>query len=174
MKSKWRAAADDQEREQKRALHGRKPISGALARDFRPLALRARDHTAKGLQALVGTLDDPAATPAAKVSPAIALLDRGWGKPTERHEHVNLNAVAELSDDELRNAIALPRAATAPPNSAGAGSEPPSALASVKVATSSAAWIRDSYVDAANKTERVQERRGRPRGAARRRARRSP
>jgi hypothetical protein len=107
----------------KKGAPRRKPISGALARDFRPLALRARDHTAKALQALVGTLDDPAATPAAKVSAAIALLDRGWGKPTERHEHVNLNAVAELSDDELRNAIALLRAATAPPNSAGAGSE---------------------------------------------------
>jgi hypothetical protein len=84
----------------KKGAPRRKPISGAPARDFRPLALRARDHTAKALEALVGTLDDPAATPAAKVSAAIALLDRGWGKPTERHEHVNLNAVAELSDDE--------------------------------------------------------------------------
>jgi hypothetical protein len=63
------------------------------------------------LQALVGTLDDPTATAAAKVSAAIALLDRGWGRPTERHEHVSLNAIAELSDDELRNAIALLRAA---------------------------------------------------------------
>ena len=71
---------------------------------FRPLTLRARDHTAKALQALVGTLHDPTATAAAKVSAAIAVLDRGWGKPTERHEHVSLNAVAELSDDELRNA----------------------------------------------------------------------
>jgi hypothetical protein len=48
---------------------------------------------------------------AAKVSAAIAVLDRGWGKPTERHEHVSLSAVAELSDDELRNAIALLRTA---------------------------------------------------------------
>jgi len=69
--------------------------SSVLTFDFRPLALRARDYTAKALQALVGTLDDPAATPAAKVSAAIALLDRGWGKPTEHHEHVNLNAVAD-------------------------------------------------------------------------------
>src|SRR5262249_1401888 len=74
---------------------------------FRPLALRARDHTGKALHTLVNTLDDPSATAAAKVSAAIAVLDRGWGKPTERHEHVSLNAVAELSDDELRNAIAL-------------------------------------------------------------------
>jgi hypothetical protein len=33
---------------------------------------------------------------------------------TERHEHVSLSAVAELSDDELRNAIALLRAAPGP------------------------------------------------------------
>ena len=105
----------------KKGAPRRKPISGALARDFRPLALRARDHTAKALQALVGTLDDPMATAAAKVSAAIALLDRGWGKPTERHEHVSLNAVAELSDDELRNTIALLRTTAAPADDAGAG-----------------------------------------------------
>src|SRR5262249_1000803 len=94
----------------KKGAARRKSISGALARDFRPLALRARDHTGKALQTLVSTLDDPSATAAAKVSAAIAVLDRGWGKPTERHEHISLNAVAELSDDELRNAIALLRA----------------------------------------------------------------
>jgi hypothetical protein len=85
--------------------------------------LRARDHTTKALQALVGTLDDPMATAAAKVSAAIAVLDRGWGKPTERQEHVSLNAVAELSDDELRNAITLLRTAAAPTDDAGAGGE---------------------------------------------------
>ena len=98
----------------KKGAARRKPISGALARDFRPLALRARDHTGKALQTLVNTLDDPTATAAAKVSAAIAVLDRGWGKPTERHEHVSLSAVAELSDDELRNAIALLRATPGP------------------------------------------------------------
>src|SRR6516164_1471625 len=98
----------------KKGAPRRKPISGALARDFRPLALRARDHTGKALETLVNTLDDPTTTAAAKVSAAIALLDRGWGKPTERHEHVSLNAIAELSDDELRNAIALLRAAPGP------------------------------------------------------------
>ena len=100
----------------KKGAPRRKPISGALARDFRPLALRARDHTGKALETLVDTMDDPMATAAAKVSAAIALLDRGWGKPTERHELVSLNAVAELSDDELRNAIALLRATPSPSN----------------------------------------------------------
>src|SRR5262249_47077034 len=103
----------------KKGAPRRKPISGALARDFRPLGLRARDYTGKALQTLVNTLDDTTATAAAKVSAAIAVLDRGWGKPTERHEHVSLNAVAELSDDELRNAIALLRAAPSPPHDVG-------------------------------------------------------
>ena len=91
----------------KKGAPRRKPISGALARDFRPLS-------GKALQTLVNTLDDPTATAAAKVSAAIAVLDRGWGRPTERHEHVSLSAVAELSDDELRNAITLLRAAPGP------------------------------------------------------------
>ena len=107
----------------KKGAPRRKPISGALARDFCPLALRARDHTAKALQALIGTLDDPTATAAAKVSAAIALLDRGWGKPTERHEHVSLTAIAELSDEELRNAIALLRTTADPAKDVGAGGE---------------------------------------------------
>jgi hypothetical protein len=40
----------------KKGAPRRKPLSGTLARDFRPLVLRARDHTAKALHALVGTL----------------------------------------------------------------------------------------------------------------------
>ena len=107
----------------KKGASRRKPISGVLARDFRPLSLRARDHTGKALQTLVNTMDDPMATAAAKVSAAIALLDRGWGKPTERHEHVSLSAVAELSDDELRNAIALLRAAPSVVGELGSGGE---------------------------------------------------
>jgi hypothetical protein len=62
------------------------------------------------LSLLDGTCADLLMFQSAKVSAAIAVLDRGWGKPTERHEHVNLDAVAESSDDELRNAIALLRA----------------------------------------------------------------
>ena len=77
----------------------------------------------KALQALVGTLDDPVATAAAKVSAAIAVLDRGWGKPTERHELVSLSAIAELSDEDLRNAIDLLRAAPTPPVELGDGGE---------------------------------------------------
>ena len=107
----------------KKGAPRRKPISGALARDFRPLALRARDHTGKALQTLVNTMDDPMATAAAKVSAAIALLDRGWGKPTERHELVSLSAIAELSDEDLRNAIDLLRAASTPPVESGDGGE---------------------------------------------------
>jgi hypothetical protein len=80
-------------------------------------------HTGKALKTLVDTLDDPMASAAARVSAAIAVLDGGWGKPTERHEHVSLSAVAELSDDELRNAIALLRAAPGPLEKPAGGGE---------------------------------------------------
>lgn len=40
----------------------------------------AREHTDKALDALVGILDSNEAPPAAKVSAASTLLDRGWGK----------------------------------------------------------------------------------------------
>ena len=47
-------------------------------------------------------------TLAAGISAAIAVLDRGRGRPTERHENLSLNAVAQLSDDDLRHAIRSP------------------------------------------------------------------
>ena len=41
----------------------------------------ARSHTRSALNALVGIMQSMDATPAARVSAANALLDRGWGKP---------------------------------------------------------------------------------------------
>ena len=83
----------------------------------------ARSHTKTAIRVLAGIMREPTVQPMARVAAAKALLDRGWGKPTERHEHVSLNAVAELSDDELRNAIALLRAAPTPPVEPGDGGE---------------------------------------------------
>jgi hypothetical protein len=41
------------------------------------------------LSLLDGTCADLLMFESAKVSSEIAVLDRGWGKPTERHEQVN-------------------------------------------------------------------------------------
>jgi hypothetical protein len=46
----------------------------------------ARSHTRTAINALVGVIKAKDATPAARVSAATALLDRGWGKPTQALE----------------------------------------------------------------------------------------
>lgn len=43
----------------------------------------ARAHTEKAVNVLVGIMSQEEAPPAARVSAASALLDRGWGKPTQ-------------------------------------------------------------------------------------------
>jgi hypothetical protein len=43
----------------------------------------ARAHTESALNVLAGVMNQPDAPPAARVSAACALLDRGWGKPTQ-------------------------------------------------------------------------------------------
>jgi hypothetical protein len=43
----------------------------------------ARGHTRTALNVLVGVMRDKDATPAARVSAANAILDRGWGKATQ-------------------------------------------------------------------------------------------
>ena len=43
----------------------------------------AKELTPKAMMALENVLDNEKAPPAAKVSAAIAILDRGWGKPRE-------------------------------------------------------------------------------------------
>ncbi len=45
----------------------------------------ARAHTETAINALVGIMNQKKAPPAARVSAANALLDRGWGKPTQPH-----------------------------------------------------------------------------------------
>lgn len=48
--------------------------------DIRSLA---RAHTAAAISTLAGIMRQPKAPAAARVSAASALLDRGWGKPTQ-------------------------------------------------------------------------------------------
>ena len=43
----------------------------------------ARKHTGKAIETLVSIMDNPKAAPAARVSAANALLDRGYGKPPQ-------------------------------------------------------------------------------------------
>jgi hypothetical protein len=69
-----------------------------------PVEIRslARSHTQKALRVLSEIMDDPEINPAARVSAAVALLDRGWGKPQQTVDMTVRKQIAkDLSDDEL-------------------------------------------------------------------------
>jgi hypothetical protein len=57
----------------------------------------ARAHTTEAIQALVEALKDPRS----KVPAAMALLDRGYGRPEQTHTIRQITTIADLSDDEL-------------------------------------------------------------------------
>src|SRR5262245_15564521 len=56
----------------------------------------ARVHTAEAIQTLVSIMNNPKSAPAARVSAANAVLDRGFGKPPQHITGQNANFVALL------------------------------------------------------------------------------
>ena len=73
----------------------------------------ARSHTRTAINTLVGVMTAKDATPAARVSAATAILDRGWGKPVQAQENGD-NGALEL----IRK---IERVIVHPENSDGAG-----------------------------------------------------
>jgi hypothetical protein len=53
----------------------------------------ARSHTRTAIRVLVGIMRSKDATPAARVSAANAILDRGWGKATQPLENSGAGAL---------------------------------------------------------------------------------
>lgn len=82
----------------------------------------AREHTEVALQALIDVASGSQSSDAAKVAASVALLDRGWGKPTQPISgddeaapiSVRSLPVEMLSDAALRE-IAAARKATSVP-----------------------------------------------------------
>lgn len=67
--------------------------------DIRSLA---RSYTKTALKTLVGIMQQRSAPAASRVSAAIALLDRGWGKPSQAIEmDLRQKPIEELTDAEL-------------------------------------------------------------------------
>lgn len=54
-----------------------------MAKSLTEIKSIARQHTARAIAVLAGIMDEPKAPPAARVAAITALLDRGWGKPTQ-------------------------------------------------------------------------------------------
>lgn len=63
-----------------------------------PVEIRAyaRQHGHKAIDTLYEVMTNPKAQSRSRVSAAQALLDRGFGKPKETHEHGVTNEFAEL------------------------------------------------------------------------------
>jgi len=62
----------------------------------------ARGYTSRAVETLRGIMEDIKAPPAARIAAAIAILDRGFGRPHQMSEIVTVQKpVSEMSDEEL-------------------------------------------------------------------------
>jgi hypothetical protein len=61
----------------------------------------ARERTLEAIATLTAIMGDTKATASARVTAAVALLDRGWGKPPAIMTLKREGAYKELTDDEL-------------------------------------------------------------------------
>ena len=65
----------------------------------------ARAHTETALKALAGIMNQEDAPAAARVSAAVALLDRGYGKPMQQVENGSPGDFSHMTDEELVRSI---------------------------------------------------------------------
>lgn len=73
-----------------------------MAKALTDIRSLSRVHTKTALKTLAGIMEQPDAPPSARVAAATALLDRGWGKPSQTVDMtVRRHIAKELSDDEL-------------------------------------------------------------------------
>jgi hypothetical protein len=68
-------------------LPGQSPNPGGRPKGVEEVQRLAREHTPAAIKALITITGNAKAPPAARVSAATALLDRGWGKPMQPTEH---------------------------------------------------------------------------------------
>lgn len=64
-----------------------------MARTLTEIRSLARSHTRTAVRVLVGVMRSEDATPAARVSAANTILDRGWGKATQPLENSDDGAI---------------------------------------------------------------------------------
>lgn len=71
-----------------------------MAKSLTEIRSAARTHTDLAIRTLKEVCSSKQSPPNARVSAAVALLDRGWGKP-EQYIDVTSRTVREISDAEL-------------------------------------------------------------------------
>lgn len=64
----------------------KRPATVEARKTIADVKAAAREMTPKALATLEQVMDDPKAPPAARVGAATAILDRGWGRPTQSIE----------------------------------------------------------------------------------------
>lgn len=69
-------------------------------KEIKELKALAREHTKLALDVLVEIAGDTTAQHGARVTAASAILDRGYGKPTQ-HIEANVSVLDQLSTDDL-------------------------------------------------------------------------
>lgn len=99
----------------KRPGAGRRPgaASKINAEQKRTLTQIARDHTEDAIRTLTSIMLNKDAPAAARATAANSVLDRGWGKPSQAHEHtgagggpiqsVDLTHMSEADIDRLES-----------------------------------------------------------------------
>lgn len=96
-------------------------VPPAKERDYRPIALRARDYDGMALKVMVDALADPECPWPSKITAAEAVLSRGHGKPVNVTAKMDLNAFAGWTNDQLDHLISDLRAVAADDRRLGAG-----------------------------------------------------
>ena len=66
---------------------GKSGNPGGRPKEVAEVKALARAHTTTAIETLVSIAKSKKATDAARVSACTALLDRGWGKPGQHHQH---------------------------------------------------------------------------------------
>jgi hypothetical protein len=92
----------------------RRPDTIATRQIFVTVKTAARALTQEAIDTLAAVMSDQKAPPAARISAAVALLDRGHGRPSQA---VDLNIgcdLARLTDDELETLERIMERATLP------------------------------------------------------------
>jgi hypothetical protein len=56
---------------------------GGRPKEIPEVRAKAREMTVEALETLAAIMRSPKAPPPARVTAAVAILDRGWGKPTQ-------------------------------------------------------------------------------------------
>jgi hypothetical protein len=79
---------------------GKSGNPGGRPKDVVNVMALARQHTPQAIKTLQEICTDPKMPPNARVAAAVAILDRGWGKPAQTVQ-VQKEDVRELSDAEL-------------------------------------------------------------------------